>query len=83
MYCFEKQGVLSDVSDETTVIPLITSALYTELRASGVIAKGMIPKMENAFAALKRGVSSVIIAHADSVRRLGENFSEGTTIVLE
>jgi acetylglutamate kinase len=83
MYCFEKQGVLSDVSDETTVIPLITSALYTELRASGAIAQGMIPKMDNAFAALKRGVSSVIIAHADSVRRLGEHFSEGTTIVLE
>jgi acetylglutamate kinase len=83
MYCFEKQGVLRDVSNETTVIPRITSALYAELRASGAIAQGMIPKMDNAFAALKRGVSSVIIAHAGSVRRLGENFSEGTTIALE
>lgn len=83
VYCFEKQGVLRDIADEKSVIPLITSATYTELRASGAIAKGMIPKMDNAFMALRRGVSSVIIAHADSVRHLGQQSLVGTAITLE
>lgn len=83
VYCFDKQGVLHDINDEASVIPRITSAIYTELRASGAIAKGMIPKMDNAFTALKRGVSTVLITHADSVRHLGQHSSLGTTIVLE
>lgn len=83
VYCFEKRGVLRDVNDESSVIPRITPAFYTDLRSSGAIAKGMIPKMDNAFAALGRGVSSVMITHADSVRRLGQNFSEGTTLILD
>ncbi len=63
-YCFEKNGVLRDVNDDNSVIPEINSASYAELKAQGIIADGMLPKLENAFAALNQGVSKVIIGHA-------------------
>lgn len=83
VYCFEKPGVLQNVNDDNSVIPHVTYRSYEELRTSDIIVKGMIPKMDNAFAALRRGVSSVVIASADSVRLLGSNTAFGTTIVLE
>lgn len=66
-YCFEKNGVLRDVADEQSVIPEINSAEYAALKAQGIIADGMLPKLENAFAALRLGVSQVIIGHARNI----------------
>lgn len=63
-FCFEKRGVLTDVNDENSVIPAINLASYAELRERGIIADGMLPKLENAFAALQFGVGKVIIEHA-------------------
>ncbi|MCU0424324.1 MAG: acetylglutamate kinase [Candidatus Kapabacteria bacterium] len=82
VYCFEKQGVLRDVEDETSVISRITAHDYEGLREQGIIAKGMIPKMDNAFAALRRSVSSVVITNADSIGRLEQDDIGGTRIVL-
>ena len=61
IFCFEKDGVLSCPDDDTSVIPHIDTAIYASLKESGVISGGMLPKMENAFAALKAGVKKVII----------------------
>ena len=63
-YCFEKNGVLRDVNNDNSVIPEINLASYAELKAQGIIADGMLPKLENAFAALNQGVSRVLIGHA-------------------
>ncbi len=63
-YCFEKNGVLRDVHDDDSVIPAINSVRYTQLKTDGLIADGMIPKLDNAFEALRQGVSKVIIGHA-------------------
>ncbi|WBA42165.1 acetylglutamate kinase [Hymenobacter canadensis] len=63
-YCFEKDGVLRDVDDDASVIPQITAAEYQELKAAGIIAAGMVPKLDNAFAALEAGVARVVIEHA-------------------
>lgn len=63
-YCFEKNGVLRDVNDDNSVIPEIDAAHYEKLKAQGIIADGMLPKLENAFAALHAGVRQVIIGHA-------------------
>ncbi len=63
-YCFEKNGVLRNVHDDNSVIKEINSAGYAELKAQGIIADGMLPKLENAFSALNQGVSQVIIGHA-------------------
>lgn len=63
-YCFEKNGVLRDVSDDYSVIREINPASYAELKYQGIIADGMLPKLENAFAALNAGVRRVVIGHA-------------------
>ncbi|GAB2864433.1 acetylglutamate kinase [Hymenobacter ruber] len=63
-FCFEKRGVLADVNDDNSVISKISLMDYAELKESGIIADGMLPKLENAFDALQFGVDKVIIEHA-------------------
>jgi acetylglutamate kinase len=67
IFCFEKQGVLRDVEDDSSVISLITKEDYPILRSEGVISKGMIPKIDNAFRAIDEGVKSVTIKHSDAL----------------
>jgi acetylglutamate kinase len=67
VYCFEKKGVLSNPDDDDSVINELTPALYADYKTAGVINKGMIPKLDNAFNALQNGVKKVIICHADDV----------------
>ncbi len=67
VYCFEKKGVLSNPDDDNSVIAELTPALYADHKAAGTINKGMLPKLDNAFAALDKGVARVIICHADEV----------------
>ena len=69
IYCFEKDGVLADKDDDASVIPLITPAEYARLKASGAVADGMIPKLDNSFKAIASGVGSVIIKHARNLLR--------------
>ncbi len=69
MFCLEKNGVLRDVDDPDSVISEITAASYPALRESGVVSKGMIPKIENALEAVGYGVRSVRICHSDDVTR--------------
>ena len=63
-YCFEKNGVLRDVTDDNSVIPEINTATYADLKQQKIIADGMLPKLENSFSALEQGVGKVIIGHA-------------------
>lgn len=60
-YCFEMPGVLSDVNDPSSVIPLVTLSNFTELKEKGIIAGGMLPKIENALASASSGVAEVRI----------------------
>lgn len=80
VYSFEKSGVLTDVNDEATRIPALTPDLFRELKASQKIFAGMIPKLDNAFTALRNGVKKVIIGDAAELPKLitGET---GTSIV--
>jgi acetylglutamate kinase len=80
VYCFEKKGVLRDVHDEATVIPSLSAVEYQTLKATGAIAKGMIPKLDNAFAALRSGVCSVAICHADDIHTLSSTTPAGTRL---
>ena len=74
-FCFEKAGVLSNPDDESSLIPRITRESYTQLKADGIISGGMIPKIDNAFAAIEHGVQSVRITHASNL--------QGGTIIVE
>ena len=60
-FCFELPGVLRDASDPNTLITHITESEFRSLVSDGIIAGGMIPKLENAFTALHAGVNSVRI----------------------
>lgn len=75
LFCFEKSGVLRNVDDESSVIDEIRPDNYALLRAEGAISKGMIPKIDNAFAAIDAGVYSVIIKHSDALLQ-----ESGTTV---
>lgn len=67
-YCFELQGVLKDMNDKDSVIEHINLEIYSKLRDQEIIADGMLPKLQNCFDALKKGVASVHIANADFVK---------------
>lgn len=71
VYCFEKPGVLSDPTDDNSVIPVITRADFDRLTADGTIAGGMKPKVENALAAVGAGVGRVIITQASAIGQEG------------
>ncbi|OUL60998.1 acetylglutamate kinase [Flavobacterium sp. AJR] len=62
-YCFEKQGVLSDSEDDDSVITEINAELYEKLKAEKVIHSGMIPKLDNCFNSLSKGVQTIKIGH--------------------
>ncbi len=61
IYCFEKSGVLLHVDNEDSVIETLNTDSYQDLKQEGIIADGMLPKLDNCFNALKNGVSKVII----------------------
>ena len=82
IYSFEKSGVMLDVHDENSRIPLLNKAYYKELKSRQVITAGMIPKLENAFAALQKGVRKVIIGRAEQLLELAAGRS-GTSITLD
>ncbi len=67
IFSFEKKGVLSNPDDDDSVIPVITRTLYNKYKADGTISGGMLPKIENALAAVEAGVSRVIITLATAI----------------
>ena len=70
VYSFEKKGVLLDVDDEESAIPVIDPEVYERLKNEGKIFAGMIPKLDNAFAAIAAGVENVIIGQAEDLHNL-------------
>ena len=80
IYTFEKAGVLLDAENDLTVIPKIDPVYYRKLRTEQKIFAGMIPKLDNAFAALSNGVKRVMIGKAENLKAVMAGTS-GTTIV--
>lgn len=75
VYCFEKSGVLRNVDDEATLIKSIDLKQYKILKNEGFIHSGMIPKLDNAFEAISKGLNEVCIGKADALPELkGETF---------
>lgn len=62
-YCFEKPGVLYDAEDDSSVIENINQELYSKLKAEKAIHSGMIPKLDNCFNSLSKGVQKIKIGH--------------------
>jgi len=80
IYSFEKAGVLMNAEDDSTVITSITQSSYKDLKEQKIIHSGMIPKLDNAFAALNKGVNRVIVGKAEQLQDLISG-NAGTSIV--
>jgi acetylglutamate kinase len=78
VYCFEKDGVLSDPNNEKSVIHELDREAYKKFKDEGVIAEGMIPKLDNAFNALNSGVTRVLITNAANLTKPS---AVGTSII--
>ncbi len=75
IFAFEKAGVLQDPDDDSSVIPVINRDLYNQYVEKGIISGGMMPKIENALAAIEAGVKRVIITLSTAI-----NGNSGTVI---
>lgn len=82
VFSFEKNGVLLQVEDESSVINELTLCKYNKLKEEGTIFAGMIPKLDNAFHALQNGVDKITIGKAEHLLKLIMGGS-GTTIKNE
>ncbi len=80
IYCFEKNGILTDINDEDSVISLITKEKYNQLLEDKKLFDGILPKIDNAFAAIDNGVSEVLIGHADDLLQNLTATTKGTLI---
>ena len=78
-------GVLRDVADPSTRLPLLTISDARAAIADGTVTGGMIPKLEEAIAVLHNGVGAIHIlgrlAPGDLLRAAEEPGSVGTTLV--
>ncbi len=77
VYCFEKPGVLMDANDDSTVIRELDYETFKEYQKTGIVAAGMIPKLDNGFDAIRMGVSSVVITNVEGLKT-----GLGTTLKL-
>lgn len=78
IYCFEKNGVLSDPENDNSIIPIITQTFFEKEVEKGTISGGMIPKLKNALEAVDAGVERVIITNATA-----SNWEKGTVVKKE
>ena len=65
-YCFEEKGVYQD-SMQKNLIDKLDMATYKSLKSKGIISKGMIPKVNNCFNGLKKGISKILIGSLNGI----------------
>ena len=71
IYCFEMPGVMKDPEDKTSVIPNLTLKEFKEYQKQGIINAGMIPKLDNSFRALSKGVNKIRITNIEGLESGG------------
>ena len=82
IFCFEKTGVLRDVKKEDSVITNLNKASYEKLLNEGSFHDGILPKLENAFAAITSGVKEVLIGEHTNLLANTSYETKGTLITL-
>ncbi len=70
VFCFDKKGLLYDVEDENSVISEVNSKNVQSMKDQSVIHTGMLPKIDNALAAVQHGVKKVLMGHAGDLELL-------------
>jgi acetylglutamate kinase len=80
IFCFEKKGVLRDVNDNASVITHLPKKLYDDLLTKNAFADGILPKLENAYNAIRAGVNGVLIGEAGDLIKNTSDKTAGTLI---
>jgi acetylglutamate kinase len=80
IYCFEKKGVLENAEDENSVINFINKEKYKLLLDEQKLFAGILPKIDNAFAAIDAGVHEILIGDANDLIQNTTNETTGTLI---
>lgn len=81
VYLFEERGVMQDLEDKDSLISHIDKKTYHKMKESGKIHSGMIPKLDNAFHALSKGVNSVRIGNYASLASIINDDGGGYTLI--
>ncbi|HLW19771.1 MAG TPA: acetylglutamate kinase [Cyclobacteriaceae bacterium] len=79
-FCFDRPGVLIDEKNDASLIPLINEDIFKELKDENVIHSGMIPKLDNAFMALNKGVNRVWLGLPENLLLAEKGKNAGTCI---
>jgi len=74
-YFFEKKGVLKDLNDDNSVIENINTKSYKKFIDEGIIADGMLPKLNNCFHAIENKVSKVCIGNPTMLFQTNSKFT--------
>src|SRR5688572_7723568 len=80
IFCFEKKGVLSNVADSDSIIHHLSKKLYEEYLGKGAFSDGILPKLQNAYAAIEAGVKEVLIGQAECLLKNIGRETDGTLI---
>ncbi len=81
IFCFEKKGVYRDLHDPQSVIRQLDTQSYQKLLQQGALVDGILPKLENAFQAIQKGVREVLIGDSVNLLKNTGPDTEGTLIV--
>ncbi|GAB4171367.1 MAG: acetylglutamate kinase [Calditrichia bacterium] len=82
LYCFDRKGVLTNQSNNDTLVPVLSEKEFARFKNENVIAGGMIPKLETALEALRNGVSMVQLIHAEDISFYLRGKHVGTSLTL-
>ncbi|GEO09684.1 acetylglutamate kinase [Segetibacter aerophilus] len=81
IYCFEKKGVLENVDDDESVIKIINKKTYQQLLSEQKLFAGILPKIDNAFAAIDAGVKEVLVGDANDLIQNTTGKTSGTLFI--
>ena len=80
IFLFEQPGVMENLDNPDSLITNLNARSYRKLKEAKKIHSGMIPKLDNAFAALDKGVKSVRIGQYDRLNDIINNQQNFTLI---
>lgn len=81
MYCFEKKGILENINDDNSVINRMDKKMYSQLMSKQKLFAGILPKIDNAFAAIDAGVKEVLVGDAKDLLVNTTDKTSGTLFV--
>lgn len=63
-YCLDMPGILQDLNDPNSLVKKINSETYRQMLNRGILKDGILPKLQNCFGALEKGVGQVYLGDA-------------------